>query len=60
MFSCEPVAVTMSRAEIWPASDWAEALLLEAQVSLQDFCNTLKFRCPFRNLKVLNTNPKLS
>ena len=61
---CEPLAVTMTRAKLWPASstnprfaftfallDWAEACLLEAHVSLQDFCNTLKFRCPFHNLR---------
>ena len=63
--ACEPLAVTMTRAELWPAMptnprcafsfallDWAEALLLEAQVSFQDFCNTLKFRCPFFSTKV--------
>lgn len=64
---CEPLAVTMARAELWPATptnpryafvfpllDWAEALLLESQVSLKDFCNTLKYRCPFHLLKVNN------
>ena len=48
---CEPVVATMVRAHLWPASphcphlaftfellDWAEALLLEWQVSLMDFC----------------------
>ena len=62
---CESLAVTMTRAELWPATptnprcaftfallDWAEALLLEAQVSLQDFCKSLKFRCPFFSTKV--------
>ena len=55
---CEALAITMARAELWPATptspkfaisfallDWAESLLLEAQVSLKDFCNSLKFRC---------------
>lgn len=62
---CEPLAVTMARAELWPATpsnpryafsfsllDWMEALLLEAQVSVKDFWNTLKFRCPFHLLGV--------
>ena len=44
--------MTLVRAELWPATptspkfafsfallDWAESLLLEAQVSLKDFCN---------------------
>ena len=47
---CEPVAVTMIRARLWPAYpsnphlaftfdllDWAEALLLECQVALRTF-----------------------
>ena len=47
---CEPLAVTLSRAKLWPATplnprfafsfalfDWAEALLLECQVALKDF-----------------------
>ena len=57
--SCEALSVTLARAELWPATprnprccftfgllDWAEALMLESQVSLKDFCNTLAFRCP--------------
>ena len=62
---CEPLAVTLSRAKLWPATpanprfafsfalfDWAEALMLECQVALKDFCNALKFRNPFSMLKV--------
>ena len=62
---CEPLAVSLAKAELWPATptnpryafsftllDWAEALLLEAQVSLKDFCKTLKFRCRLNLLKV--------
>jgi hypothetical protein len=58
--SCEPVMVTLARADLWPATphnprfafafsllDWAEALMLECQVALKDFCSALKFRCPF-------------
>ena len=63
--SCEPLPITMARANLWPASpsnpsyafsfallDWAEALLLECQVSLQDFCHALKFRSTFRTFEV--------
>lgn len=62
---CEPLPVTLTRAQLWPATphnphfaftfsllDWAEALMLECQVALKDFCNSLKFRCPFNVLKV--------
>ena len=55
---CEPTAVTMVRARLWPASprlprlaftfellEWAEALLLECQVALGDFCKALYFKC---------------
>ena len=51
---CEATAVTMVRARLWPASprfpklaftfevlEWAEALLLECQVPLGDFCKAL-------------------
>ena len=34
--------------------DWAEALMLECQVALKDFCNCLKFKSPFQTLKVAN------
>lgn len=57
---CEPVAVTLSRANLWPASpknpqlaftfellNLVEALMLECHVSLKDFCSALKFYCPF-------------
>lgn len=62
---CEPLPVTLARADLWPATpcsprfcfsfgllDWAEALMLESHVSLKDFCNTLKLRCPFQIHKV--------
>ena len=62
---CEPLAVLLVRAKLWPATphhprfaftfgllDWAEALMLECQVSLKDFNNALKFRNPFCALKV--------
>lgn len=64
---CEPLAVTLARAHLWPATpqnpryaftfallDWAEALLLECQVSLKDFCSALKFRSPFHFLEKRN------
>jgi len=57
---CEPLAVTLVRAQLWPATphhpkfaftfkllDWAESLLLECQVALKDFCHALYFRCPY-------------
>lgn len=63
--ACEPLPVTLCRAELWPATptnphyafsfgllEWAEALLLEAQVALKDFCNSLKFRSLFHFIKV--------
>jgi len=56
--SCEPLVLTMVRAQLWPSApqrphyafafellDWAEALLLEAQVSLNDFSKALYFKC---------------
>ena len=62
---CEPLPITLARAKLWPATphhprlvftfgllDWAEALMLEAQVSLNDFCRSLVFRCQLRSLKV--------
>ena len=62
---CEPLAITLARAELWPASpsnphyafsfpllDWAEALLLECQVCLKDFCNALKFMSTFQMSRV--------
>lgn len=58
--SCEPLAVTMIRAKLWPATphypkyaysfkllDLAESLLLECQVALKDFCQALYFLCPY-------------
>lgn len=66
--SCEPLAVTMARARMWPATphnpriafsfellDWAEALLLECQVALKDFHAALCFKCPYIFEKVRNT-----
>ena len=68
MFSCcdcEPTALTMVRARLWPASprlpklaftfellEWAEALLLECQVALGDFCKALHFKSPHLTNKV--------
>ncbi len=62
---CEPLPVTLARAKLWPATphhprmvftfgllDWVEALMLEAQVSLHDFCRSLTFRGGLKLLKV--------
>ena len=48
---CEPLAISLVRAHLWPASptnphyafcfhllDWGEALLLECQVSIKGLC----------------------
>ena len=56
----------MVRAQLWPAApqrphlaftfallDWAEALLIECQVSLKDFCKALCFKCPHLVVKVM-------
>ena len=64
---CETLVKTMCRAKLWPATptnpkyafsfglfDWMEALLLECQVSVKDFCNALTFRAPFRMETVHN------
>ena len=53
------------RAHLWPTTpsnphmaftfnllDWAEALLLECQVSVQDLCKALYFKCPYKIFKV--------
>lgn len=63
---CESLTVTLVRAQLWPASpqhpryaftfsllDWAEALLLECQVALKDFCAALYFKCPFQQAQVI-------
>ena len=55
----------MVRARLWPATpqrphlvftfellDWTEAMLLECQVSLMDFCKALCFKCPHIVVKV--------
>ena len=57
--TCEPLIKTLCRAQLWPATpcnphyvfsfallDWAEALLLECQVALKDFCSALNFLFP--------------
>ena len=56
---CEPFSVTLSRLRLWPTSskqpsyalgfdllDWMEAMLLECQVSLNDFCKALNYKLP--------------
>ena len=58
---CEMLPVALIRARLWPASphspvlcfsfelmDWVEALLLECQVALKNFCRALYFQCPYR------------
>lgn len=62
---CESICTTMVRARLWPASprfpqlaftfellDWAEALLLECQVAVGEFCKALYFKCPMLVNKV--------
>ena len=62
---CEPIAMTMVRARLWPGSptnprlsftfellDWAEALLLECQVAVKDLCAALAYKCPHLQVKV--------
>ena len=57
--------MTMIRARIWPSAaqrprlaftfdlmDWMEALLLECQVSVNDFCKALYFKCRHLVVKV--------
>jgi hypothetical protein len=54
---CDAVSVSLARLRLWPATsknptvaytidhlDWMEALLLECQVSVNDFCKALVFR----------------
>lgn len=61
---CESVCTTMVRARLWPSSprfpklaftfdllDWAEALLLECQVAVGEFCKALYFKCPMLVVK---------
>lgn len=63
--ACEALPITLARAQLWPATphhprlaftfgllDWTEALMLESQVSLNDFCRSLAFRCPLKLQKV--------
>lgn len=62
---CEPLAVTLARGQLWPASpshpqyafsfgllDLAEALLLECQVALKDLCQAIYFRSPSNTIMV--------
>ena len=63
----------MVHARLWPATpqhprlafsfevlDWAEALLLECQVALKDFCKAMEFKCPHLVAKVIYTNEALA
>ena len=63
--ACEPLVLTLVRARIWPSTlqcpqlaftfdlmDLAETLLLECQVSLEDFCKALYFKCRHLLVKV--------
>ena len=67
--ACEPLVFTIARAHLWPSSpqrpqygfsfellDWAEALLLEAQESLNDFCKAVHFKCCHNVTKVFLFN----
>ena len=62
--------MTMARAKMWPASpqfprlafsfgllDWVEALMLECQVAVKEFCGALIFKCPhiIRKVRTLLT-----
>ena len=62
---CEPLVVTLARARLWPSTpknprhaftfellDWYEALLLECQVALKDFCQALAYKLPYLVVKV--------
>ncbi len=55
----------MVRARIWPGSpsnphlaftfdlmEWADALLLECQVAVSDFCAAITYKCSCSNIKV--------
>ena len=57
--SCEAFPVSLARLRLWPTSskhpkfalsfellDWMEALLLECQVSVSDFCKALNTKIP--------------
>ena len=57
---CEMLPMALIRARMWPANphfpvlcfsfelmDWVEALLLECQVALKDFCRALYCQCPY-------------
>ncbi len=59
----------MARSQIWPTTpvnprvgftfsilDLAEAMLLECQVALKDFCTALKFRCPYYQQSLVSVN----
>ena len=53
---CEDLALTLTRAKLWPASpqypQLAEAFLLECHVALKDFCSAIYFKCPYILSKV--------
>ena len=61
--------LTMVCARIWPGSplnphlaftfdlmEWADALLLECQVAVSDFCAAIAYKCSFSNIKVLSND----
>jgi len=61
----EPLAVTLVRARLWPATaqnprlaftfdllDWAEALMYECQVALKDLWGALQYKFPHILIKV--------
>ena len=63
--NCEPLAVSLVRANLWPATptnpklaftfnllEWAEALMVECHLALKYFCTSLHYRCPFVSFKV--------
>ena len=69
---CEPIAVTLVRACLWPATaqnprlaytfellDWAEALLYECQVALKDLWAALQYRVPHHLIKVGTKYPSV-
>ena len=63
--SCEPLAITMVRAHLWPATpqnariafsfrflDLTEAMLLECQVALKDLCKAISYMHQYPIYKV--------
>ena len=62
---CEPLAVSLVRARLWPATaqnrhlaftfdllDWAEALMHECQVALKNLWGALQYKFPYILIKV--------